>query len=197
MPRDGPANAGARERILAVAGVLFYRDGFRAVGVDTIIAHAEVAKTTLYHHFASKDELIVAYLERSDRRFWDWFEAAVAGEEEPAARLVALFDAVARLAASPACLGCTFQGTAAEFPALDHPGHGAACAHKQAVLERLHEMGDQAGAREPAQLASQLLLIMDGAFAAARMFGHHSPAATAATAAAALVDAHLSKRTSR
>jgi AcrR family transcriptional regulator len=197
MPRDGSANAGARERILDVAGELFYRDGFRAVGVDTIIARAGVAKTTLYHHFASKDELIVAYLERSDRRFWAWFEAAVAGEDEPAAKLVALFDAVARLAASPACLGCTFQGTAAEFPALDHPGHRAACAHKQAVLERLHELGDQAGAREPAQLASQLLMIMDGAFAAARMFGHQSPAATAAAAAAALVDAHLSKCTSR
>ncbi len=188
----------ARGRILDVAGELFYRDGFRAVGVDTIIARAGVAKTTLYHHFGSKNELVVAYLEQSNRRFWDWFEAAIAGPGTPRAKLAALFDAVARLAISPACLGCTFQATAAEFPAQDHPGHRAARAHKQAVLDRLRQLAEQAGAPEPSQLAQQLLLVMDGAFAAARMFGPgSSPATAAAAAAAALLDAHLPRRRSR
>ncbi len=188
----------ARGRILDVAGELFYRDGFRAVGVDTIIARAGVAKTTLYHHFGSKDELVVAYLEQSDRRFWDWFEAAIAGSGTPRAKLAALFDAVARLAISPACLGCTFQGAAAEFPAQDHPGHRVARAHKQAVLDRLRGLAEKAGAPEPSQLAQQLLLVMDGAFAAARMFGSRSsPATAAAAAAAALLDAHLPRRRSR
>src|SRR5512132_2861322 len=184
------STAPARERIVAVAGELFYRDGFRAVGVDSIIASAGVAKTTLYHHFPSKDDLIVAYLERANERFWGWFDAAVAAEREPRAKLMALFESVARLAASPECLGCTFQGTAAEFPAADHPGHRVASAHKQAVLQRLRELAAQAGAREPSQLAGELLLLMDGAFAAARMFGRRSPAATAPAAAATLLDAH-------
>jgi AcrR family transcriptional regulator len=196
MPPARPAaTAGARERILDVASELFYRDGFRAVGIDTIVARAGVAKTTLYHHFASKDELIVAYLERSNQRFWDWFEAAVADADDPRAELVTLFDAVARLARSPACLGCAFQGAAAEFPAQDNPGHRAARAHKQAVLERLAELAADAGARDPAQLARELLLVMDGAFAATRMFGRASPAAAAPAAAAALLDAQLPRQT--
>ncbi len=183
--------ASARDRILEIAGELFYRDGFRAVGVDTIVARAGVAKTTLYHHFPSKDELIVAYLEESNQRFWDWFESAIAAEQAPRAKLAALFEAVATLAASPQCLGCTFQGTAAEFPAQDHPGHRAARAHKEAVLDRLRELAAQAGARQPTELARALLLVMDGAFAAARMFGERSPATAAPAAAATLLDAQL------
>lgn len=191
MPQHDLTTVPARDRILGVAAELFYRDGFRAVGVDTIIARAGVAKTTLYHHFPSKDDLIVAYLEDSNGRFWDWFEAAIAGHDEPAAKLVALFESVAQLAASPECLGCTFQGTAAEFPAHDHPGHRAARAHKEAVLERLRELAAQAGAGAASELAGELLLVMDGAFAAARMFGRHSPAAAAPAAAATLLHAHL------
>jgi AcrR family transcriptional regulator len=191
MPSQAADPRPARQRILDVASELFYRDGFRAVGVDTVVARSGVAKTTLYHHFPSKDDLIVAYLQDSDERFWAWFEGAVASEHEPRAKLVALFAAVAKLARSPACLGCTFQGTAAEFPDPDHPGHRTARAHKQAVLRRLRELAAQAGARDPAELASELLLLMDGAFAAARMFGRRSPAAAAASAAAALIDNQL------
>jgi len=182
----------ARDRILDVVGELFYRDGFRAVGVDTVVERSGVAKTTLYYHFASKDELIVAYLEDANARFWTWFDDAIAAKDEPRAKLVALFEAVGRLARSPECLGCTFQGTAAEFPRPDHPGHRTAKAHKQAVLRRLRELGEQAGAQDPADLARQLLLLMDGAFAAARMFGRRgSPAASVAGAAQTLIDAHV------
>jgi AcrR family transcriptional regulator len=182
----------ARERILDAAGELFYRDGFRAVGVDTVVERSDVAKTTLYHHFPSKDDLIVAYLARSNERFWSWFDEAIAPEGEPRAKLAALFEAVGRLARSPECLGCTFQSTAAEFPDLDHPGHELARAHKRAVLRRLRELAAGAGARNPAELARELLLLMDGAFAAARMFGRgRSPAGAVSGAAATLIDAQL------
>jgi AcrR family transcriptional regulator len=182
----------ARERILDTASELFYRDGFRAVGIDTIIARSGVAKMTLYYHFASKDELIVAYLERSNERFWDWFDDATATAETPRAQVAALFEAVAKLAASAECLGCTFQGTAAEFPDVDHPGHRTAKRHKESVLSRLEKLAAQAGAREPDELARGLLLLMDGAFAAARMFGRRkSPAASVARAARTLIDAQL------
>src|SRR6266545_2940382 len=170
----------ARERILEAATRLFQRDGFRAVGIDTIIAEAGVAKMTLYAHFPSKDDLIVAYLERADQQFWEWLDGAVADLEDPRARLVATFAAVGKLATSPQCLGCTFQGTAAEFPAPDHPGHRVAIAHKQAVRARLHSLAQQAGLRAPEELADQLLLLMDGAWVAARMFGPDNPAAQVA-----------------
>ena len=180
----------ARERILEAATRLFLRHGFRAVGVDTVVAEAGVAKMTLYAYFPSKDDLIAAYLERANERFWHWLDAAVAGVEDPRARLVAMFDAVGKLANDPQCLGCTFQGTAAEFPDPDHPGHRVALAHKQAVLARLGTLAQEADLRDPEALADQLLLLMDGAWVAARMFGPHNPSAQVAAAATALIEAH-------
>jgi AcrR family transcriptional regulator len=174
----------ARERILEAATRLFLRDGFRAVGVDTIIAEAGVAKMTLYAHFPSKDDLIVAYLERANRQFWAWLDGAGAAVDDPGRKLLATFDAVGKLANSPQCLGCTFQGIAAEFPDPEHPGHRVALAHKQAVRARLRALAEQAGLREPDVLADQLLLLMDGAWVAARMFGPDNPSSQAAAAAA-------------
>jgi len=180
----------ARERVLEAANRLFLRDGFRAVGIDTIIAEAGVAKMTLYAHFPSKDDLIVAYLERANEQFWEWLDGASAGVDDPRARLLAMFDAVGKLANSPRCLGCTFQGTAAEFPDPEHPGHRVALAHKQAVRARLRTLAEHAGLREPDDLADQLLLLMDGAWVAARMFGPRNPGAQVAAAARALIQAH-------
>jgi AcrR family transcriptional regulator len=180
----------ARERILEAATRLFLRDGFRAVGVDTVVAEAGVAKMTLYAHFPSKDDLIAAYLERANEQFWHWLDAAVAGVEDPRDSLMAMFDAVGKLANDPQCLGCTFQGTAAEFPDPDHPGHRVALAHKQAVLARLGTLAQEADLRDPEALADQLLLLMDGAWVAARMFGPGNPSAQVAAAATTLIEAH-------
>jgi AcrR family transcriptional regulator len=190
--REAPTRpvTGARERVLETATRLFLRHGFRAVGVDTIVAEAGVAKMTLYAHFPSKDDLIAAYLERANEQFWAWLEGAAAGVDDPRRKLVAMFEAVGKLADSPQCLGCTFQGTAAEFPDPEHPGHRVAIAHKQAVRARLRDLAEHAGLGGPDELADQLLLLMDGAWVAARMFGPDNPAAQVAAAAQALIDAH-------
>jgi AcrR family transcriptional regulator len=183
----------ARERILDTAAALFYRDGYAAVGVDTIIEQAGVAKMTLYRNFASKDELIVAYLERANTRFWGLFDDALAAApDDPREKLVGLFDAVAKFAASPACLGCPFQAAAGEFPLPAHPGHRVARDHKNEVIRRLRQLAADAGARDPERLAQQLMLVMDGAWAAARMFGSAGgPALAAPSAARALLEAEL------
>jgi AcrR family transcriptional regulator len=180
----------ARDRILETAIRLFYRDGFRAVGIDTIIAEAGVAKMSLYRHFPSKDDLIVAYLEESNRRYWEWLDAEIAGIEEPSARLIGMFETIEKLATSPECLGCTFQGTAAEFPDRDHPGHQVALTHKNTVRERFIALAREAGLKEPEALGDQLLLLMDGAWVAARMFGPDNPARGLAAAASTLIDTH-------
>jgi AcrR family transcriptional regulator len=190
MPRT--AHTPTRQRILEITADLFYREGFHATGVDTISERAGVTKMTLYRHFPSKDDLIVAYLQDANTRFWEWFETSIKAKQgSPRKQLIALFEAVARLTAEPDCHGCTFQNTAAEFPALDHPGHRAALAHKQALLERLRDLASQAGARKPEVLADQLFLLMDGAWTAKRMFGTENPARNIAAAAKALLDAHL------
>lgn len=180
----------ARARILDAAQRLFYRDGFRAVGVDTIIAEAGVAKMSLYRHFPSKDDLIVAYLEESNRQFWVWLEEAVAGIEDPEERLVGMFAAIERLATRPECLGCTFQGAATEFPDRDHPGHQVALAHKKAVRDRFGDLAGEAGLHDPERLGDQLLLLMDGAWVAARMYGPDNPADGLVASARTLIDAH-------
>jgi AcrR family transcriptional regulator len=180
-----------RTRVLETAAELFYERGFHAVGVDLIIDRAGVAKTTLYRHFPSKDDLVVAYLEDANARFWAWFDGAVDPDLPPREQLVGVFEAVAKLATSPACLGCTFQVTAAEFPEAGHPGHATARAHKQAVRMRLRDLATAAGARDPAELADGLLLLMDGAFAAARMYRRAGPAAQVTAVARALIDAHI------
>jgi AcrR family transcriptional regulator len=180
----------ARERILETAQRLFYRDGFRAVGVDTIIAEAGVAKMSLYRHFPSKDDLIVAYLDESNRQYWQWLEGEVADIEDPLDELVGMFEAIERLATAPECYGCTFQGTAAEFPDRNHPGHRVALAHKNTVRQRFTTLARQAGLTDPEALGNHLLLLMDGAWVAARMYGPDNPAQGLAATARALIDAH-------
>lgn len=182
-----------RQQILDVAADLFFREGYRAVGIDTIIERSGVAKMTLYRHFASKDELIAAYLAQSNEQFWVWFNAAMSKHPgAPQAQLLAVFEALASLVSNPACYGCPFLHAATEFPEVDHPSHRVALNHKQAVRSRLQELAVQAGARHPEMLADQLLLLMDGAFIQTRMFGPTNPATHVAQAAGALIDAQLS-----
>ena len=191
--KDRPGSA-ARERILETAERLFYRDGYRAVGVDTIVAESGVAKMTLYRHFPSKDDLIAAYLERTNEQLLAWMEGLIAPHDDPRRALEAVFEGVAKLASSSECLGCAFVGAAGEFPEPDHPGHRAATEHKRAVVSRLSQLAAQAGAREPNALAEELLLIMDGAWSAARVFGPGSHGQRAAPAAKALISSQVAGR---
>jgi AcrR family transcriptional regulator len=185
----------ARERVLRVAGELFSEHGFQAVGIDLIIERAGVAKATLYRHFPTKDHLIAAYLDAANERFWAWFDAAVDTALDPAETLARVFDAVATLATSPVCLGCSFQKAAAEFPERTHPGHHVALAHKDDVRERLRQLAVDADASHPDELADALLLVMDGAFASARMYGPDNPGRQAGTAARALINDQVRRPT--
>ena len=194
-PKQGAASP--RDRVLATASELFYRRGFSAVGVDEIVSQSGVAKMTLYRHFPSKDELIAAYLERADEAFSMWFESALARATDPRAQLLAVFEALAELATSSVCLGCTFQGSAAEFPDARHPAHRIALAHKVRVRRRLSDLARQASLRHPDVLAGQLLLLMDGAWVAARMFGPDNPGVYVADAAEALIAAHATDARAR
>jgi len=181
----------ARDAILATAAELFFREGFRAVGVDTIIKQADVAKMTLYRYFPSKDDLIVAYLQDSNEKFWAWFDEASAKADEPRAQIVAFFTALEKLVTTPTCYGCPFLNAIVDFPDDSHPGHQVALEHKQTVRARFHDLAQAAGARAPDVLADQLLLLMDGAFMAVRMFGIRNPAAHVAEAAEALIAAQM------
>jgi AcrR family transcriptional regulator len=179
-----------RDRLLDTAGRLFQRHGFQAVGIDRILAESGVAKMTLYRYFPSKDEMIAAYLERADAQFWGWANAAMRDAKTPEAKLLALFDALGKLASNPECLGCVFQAAATAFPEVDHPGHKVAVQHKLSVRTYLADLAQQANLRDSQALAAQLALLMDGAWISARLFPiGDNPAVTVAAAARALIEA--------
>lgn len=190
MKTDEEQPRSARERILDTAGILFYRDGFHTVGIDTIIAESGVAKMTLYRHFPSKDDLIVAYLNRGNDMFWHWIDQTIAGAQGPAEQIIAIFETIGRQATSPQCLGCSFQGAALEFPSQAHPAHQVALAHKEAFRERLRTLAERAGLVGPAELANQLLMLMEGAWIVSRMYGPQNPAVDLVPAVKALIAAH-------
>ncbi len=188
------AEPGARERILTAAGELFYEHGFHSVGIDLVIRRSGVAKATLYRHFPTKDDLIVAYLIDADAAFVRWFDDSTPHHAATVDVIGGLFDAASELAGASSCLGCAFQIAAAEFPSLRHPVHAAALAHKSAIRTRLQELAVATGAPEPHRLADGLLLLLDGAFAASRMFGPENPSRSLGAAARALVEQALDEQ---
>ena len=173
------------------AARLFYRHGYRAIGVDTIAAESGIGKMTLYRHYPSKDDLIVAYLKDSDELFWNGFEQITKDAPTARGKLLAFFESLQEYVNTPACYGCPFLNVATEYPEADHPGHQIALEHKQSVRAKFRALAKEAGALEPNVLADQLFLLMDGAYMASRMFGAKNPASHLASAAKTLIDAQI------
>ncbi len=184
----------ARQRILDTAFRLFYAHGVRGVGVDTVIAESGVAKATLYKHFPSKNDLVLAYLDRVDELWRGQLEAAAeAAGPDPRARLVGMFDALATACRRDGYHGCAFINTAAESV----PGteiHARTVEHKDAVRVWVQELAVAADARDPDGLARSLTLLLDGGLAAGVLDGDPRAAVAARGAARALVDAQCSRR---
>jgi len=177
-----------KNQVFQTASRLFYQNGYRAVGVDTIASESGIGKMTLYRHYPSKDELIVAYLKDSNEIFWHNFELLTKEIPTARGRLLAFFQALQDYVSTPVCYGCPFLNVATEYPDPDYPGHQVAIAHKQSVRAKFRELAMEAGARRPEVLADQLFLLMDGAYMAARMFGTQNPAAHLAEGAQVLID---------
>jgi AcrR family transcriptional regulator len=184
--------AETREHVLGVARDLFYWEGVRATGVDRVAAEADVAPTTLYRLFASKDDLVAAYLEREDRLYREWFDAAVeAGGPDPRARILSLFDALAEQVRPDRCRGCPFQMALTEFPDTATPAHGNAVANQACVRARLGELSAELAKTspvdDPAALADELALLMEGVYASVQALTADGPAARARALAETLL----------
>jgi AcrR family transcriptional regulator len=180
----------ARERLLAAANELFYKEGVHTVGIDRIIEHAGVAKASLYNTFGSKDELVRAYLQARQDAVAQRIRQAVERYNTPRERLLAVFEGQGELFAQPDYRGCAFSRATAE----SHPGdltEQAAEAYRRWVRALLTELAAQAGAPNPKVLARQLHLIYDGSGQSARMDHDPEAAAAARAAAAVLLDAAL------
>lgn len=178
----------ARERILDAASASFYREGIRAVGVDSVVADARVAKATLYRHFPSKDALVLAFLERRDARWRAWFSEAVERiSPDPAGRPLAVFDALAEWFASDDFRGCAFLNAAAEIADPSHPAREAVRLHEARLAAHLGTICAGAGLPAPAAAAADLFLLVEGAIVCALVEGNSEPAARAGAAAGRLL----------
>jgi AcrR family transcriptional regulator len=171
--RRGPPRKGepsARDRILATASKLFYRDGIRAVGIDTVLAESGVAKASLYRVFPSKDALIAAVIAERDQTFWDrWDTVADQYADDPRGLLRALLAGMAERINGPGFRGCPFLNVSTEFPDDAHPGRIVARANKDEMRSRLAEICARIGTTDPDRAASQLLLLINGAYATGQM----------------------------
>ena len=197
--RPRRAAAETREHVLTVAGELFYRDGIRATGVDTVAARAGVAPPTLYRLFATKDDLVAAYVERCSASYKDKLETVSAASAGTAReRIRNVFAAFTHDAATEACRGCPFLLVLAEYPDPASPAHVQAVAHKtwvRTLLRRLvGELAKECELDDPARLTAQLTLVAEGIYGATQALGTHGPARHAAACADALIDAACARK---
>lgn len=187
---DGAPRVPPRERILAAACELFYRQGIRAVGVDAIAEAAGTNKMTLYRHFASKDELVAEYL----RRLWGEKDAVwhrlCADNPEPKATLQAWLQEVAQQVTDPKSRGCAIANAAVELPEKDHPARCVIEQCKQKSRDRLVELCCAANIEQPELLADQLFMLLEGALVCTQATGRNGPAEQFVRAGQALIDAH-------
>jgi AcrR family transcriptional regulator len=185
------AGSQAQESLLRAAGELFYREGVRAVGVEAVVERAGVNKMSLYRQFSSKDELVVAYLERSDVAFFERFEGSVAKQPGDAAKqLKQYFEDLTQRASAPGYRGCPFVNVAAEFPDPAHPARLCVERNKTKLMARLTELATDAGASNPAALANALALLIEGIYASSQTYGPGcGPILVAAQIAGQLIDA--------
>jgi len=181
----------ARDRIFNAARQLFYKNGIRAVGVESIASEAQTTKMSLYRSFTCKDDLVVEYLRESVREYWDWFEGIVAQHPgDPRAALQAMFDSQASKACTCDTRGCAIGNASVELTEEGHPGRGVVTEFNQEKLLRITALCAAAGYKDPDGLARGLFLLMDGAYMSLLSLGSQGPTAALPQAARALMEGH-------
>ena len=173
-----PAKPAMKDRILETADRLFYLQGIRAVGVDTIAAEIGISKRTLYNHFPSKDALIAAYLERR-------FVQPRPSDKSPVEQILGTFDSLERRFAAKDFRGCPFVNAVAELGSEDQSVRKIAIAFKESRRLWFRDLLVQLGASDAEGLATQLVLLVDGSIA--QDLVRNDPAMARAAKAAAKV----------
>jgi len=191
----GHGGTDVRDKILETASDLFYKQGIRAVGVDLVVEKAGVAKTSLYRHFGTKDDLVAAFLERADLDFWsEWDRVAEQYADNARAELDAQLDWIGERAGQPDYRGCPQINVAAEFPDADHPARKVAKAHKRELRRRLKGIAERLNSAAPDKLAGQLAVLVNGAFVSTQIFEPGEAASLLRRAADALIAANAAGR---
>ena len=183
-----------REQIVSVALKLFYQNGFHATGIDRIIKEAGVSKKTLYNHFKSKDELVLAALRKRDELFRNNLMRKTERLSSTAKeRLLSVFDAISEWLQEKDFAGCMFINASAEYSKADNPSHILCAEHKRLVREYIRDLAVQAEMDNPEELSQQLNLLIEGAIVDAHVSGNKDAADQAKNIALILVNQNSSK----
>jgi AcrR family transcriptional regulator len=160
----------ARSRLLATASRIFYTEGIHSVGIDRIVAEAQVTRATLYRHFPGKEDLVVTYLTEADQGIRARMTAAVAGASTPVDAVRLFAHAIAEDIQSPGFRGCAFLNAVAEYPDPEHPVHQAVLAHRQWFLDTVTDLLARTQETAAEAAGRHFVMLRDGAMAAGCLF---------------------------
>ncbi len=186
-----------RDHLVDTALQLFCQNGFRATGIDLVLKESGVAKKTLYNHFRSKDDLIVALVQHGDEDFMAKMRTTIARlapqqQGDPRmGRVLAFFDGLDEWFRSDSFNGCTFINASAEYPRLDCPIHQACADHKERVLDTLEGLLSDLPLADTRQVAREVALLAEGAIVNAHTAGDLEAARVAKAAARRLLESYL------
>jgi AcrR family transcriptional regulator len=193
MTERSATRAAMAERILATTDRLFYGQGIRAIGVDTVAAEIGISKRTLYNYFPSKDALIAAYLARRLKPY----KPVKPSELLPAEQILADFDRLERVCASAEFRGCPFVNAVAELGQEVPEINRLAIAFKERRRLWFRDLLSRLGVADAAGVATQLALLLDGAIAASLVRGDPAFVRAAREAAVTLIEAGSRKKKKR
>ena len=180
-----------RDELVQKALRAFYRNGFHATGMDMLAAETGISKTSMYKHFRTKEDLIIAVLRLRDENFRNWlFRRMEELADTPREQLIAMFDALEEWFAEAGYKGCMFIKASSEFQDAGHPIHKQSADHKRMLETHVTELAEKSGAADPGALARQLLLLKEGAIVTAHLGHTENPAQDARKAAVQVLDAH-------
>lgn len=180
-----------RDELIHKALRVFYRNGFHATGMDRLVAETGISKTSMYKHFRTKEDLILAVLRLRDENFRNWLYRRMEElADTPEGQLIAMFDALEEWFSETEYKGCMFIKASSEYQEASHPIHKQSAEHKRMLEDHILDLTRKSGLREPGRLARQLLLLKEGAIVTAHLQHTDNPARDARHAAVELIRLH-------
>ena len=159
-----------RDELVQKALEVFYRNGFHATGMEMLVSETGISKTSMYKHFRTKEDLILATLRLRDEQFRNWlFRRMQELGATPRGQLIAMFDALKEWFAQDGFRGCMFIKASAEYQELDDPIYGQSAKHKRLLFSYISDLTQKAGATDPEALARSLMILKEGAIVTAHM----------------------------
>ncbi len=176
-----------RDELVQKALTAFYSNGFNATGMDMLVKETGISKTSMYKHFRTKEDLILAVLRLRDENFRNWLYRRMEElADDPKEQLISMFDALEEWFSEPGYKGCMFIKASSEYQDASHPIHKQSADHKRMLETHMSDLATKARLNNPEPLARKLLLLKEGAIVTAHL-GHTENAAQDAKAAAVQV----------